>query len=66
MQAEQPHLTGQPEALADVLTLGEAASQPPLRIALLGYRSPSAGGLGVNLAWPQWNLEARLPAIMSR
>jgi glycosyltransferase involved in cell wall biosynthesis len=48
MQAEQPFLTGQVTALADVVTLENSKPVKSLRIAILGYRShPYGGGQGV-------------------
>ncbi len=52
MQAEQPHLTGPSEALADVLELPATGTRRPLKIAILGYRShPYGGGQGVYIKY---------------
>ena len=52
MQAEQPHLTGRAEALADVLELPAMGTRRPLKIAILGYRShPYGGGQGVYIKY---------------
>ncbi len=52
MQAEQPHIAGHSEALADLVSLENPAAARPLRIALLGYRShPYGGGQGVYIRY---------------